>query len=175
MKALLLWLFNAPNLLLCYVLEHKWVYTQFQGQETTRKCHRCLTRHTPEDDEEFQNQVNLQLQADAVHKGAALPPGPLEEDDSVIRLCRALQDKQEFAFLEGQYKLAVATFDLTEECDDVPSISPWQLREGIEKFLNHKDEEVREWAEMRVGQVDEMVAFTEKHLTARDLAKYKNL
>jgi hypothetical protein len=175
MKALLLWLFNAPNLLLCRIFEHKWTYTQFQGQATLRDCRRCLTKQTPEDDEDFQNQVNLQLQADAIHRGNDLPHGPLDEDDPVIRVCRALKDKREFTFLEEQYKLAVGTFDCSKEFHDVPDIGPWQLRERIEKFLNHEVEELREWAELRVGQVDEMVAFAEKHLTARDLARFKDL
>jgi hypothetical protein len=99
----------------------------------------------------------------------------LDEDDPVIRVCRALKDKREFTFLEEQYKLAVGTFDCSKEFHDVPDIGPWQLRERIEKFLNHEVEELREWAELRVGQVDEMVAFAEKHLTARDLARFKDL
>ena len=174
MKALLLWLFNAPNRLICRIFEHKWTYSQFQGQETRRRCFRCLTKQTPADDEDFQNQVNLQLQADAVHRGATLPPGPLEEDDPVIRICRALKAHRDVDYLERQYKLAVGTFDLTEECTDVPEISPWQLREGIEKYRDHEDGEMREWAEMRVGQVDEMIAFAEKHLNARDLAPFRD-
>jgi hypothetical protein len=175
MKALLLWIFNAPNLLICYILEHQWVYTQFQGQETTRKCHRCLTRHTPDDDEEFQDRVNLQMQADAIHRGAALPPGPLDEDDPVIRVCRAMKDQREFDYLERQYQLAVGTFDCTKECTDVPDITPWELRGRIAKYLDRPEGEMLEWAEMRVGQVDQMIAFAEKHLKARDLAKFKGV
>lgn len=173
MKALLLWIFNAPNLLLCRIFAHKWHYTQFQGQSTLRDCRRCLTKQTPADDEEFQDRVNLQMQADAVHKGNDLPPGPLEEDDPVIRVCRALKARRDFDFLEAQYQLAVGTFDITKECTDVPDISPWQLREGIEKFLNNKDENLHEWAEMRVGQVDKMIAFAEEHLSAEQKARFK--
>jgi hypothetical protein len=165
MKALLLWLFNAPNRLICRILDHRWVYGSFQYQATTRECRRCLAVHTPEDDPIFQEMVDDVVTSEEEHLGTPehLDVNPVIE---TIRTARALKSHsskaREVDYLEEQFRLLVATMDTewyehrmtTNGSCPPPEISPWEIRDRIAEFSEDEDPDVVKWCCLRVNLID---------------------